>query len=264
MLSFSGQTLETVSLFRNQDVLQSNLDALKGLIMDLGAGAADPTQTREGRKHKWHGHLWHGVPADKVLGFLSAYRTHPDAHKVNSTLLAEFIRSMCDEGELTQWDVALIGASDGAGKTVEICPGVALKALIRTPNAHCPESYSIGRLLSPRDEAIAVNEAVWSEALRLTKEAWKKDPARFGKTAEPEAPSGPWLRTVRGLGADGIAPRPDVGLLLLYLIDPASAMPADTPAIAAFGISFPGSHSGKKVEYKVNNVLWQQEYGGSD
>jgi hypothetical protein len=32
----------------------------------------------------------------------------------------------------------------------------------------------------------------------------------------------------------------------------------------AFGISFPGSNSGTKVEYKVNNVLWDQEYGPAD
>jgi hypothetical protein len=34
--------------------------------------------------------------------------------------------------------------------------------------------------------------------------------------------------------------------------------------IVAFGLSFPGSKAGTKVEYKVNNVLWEQEYGHSE
>ena len=29
-------------------------------------------------------------------------------------------------------------------------------------------------------------------------------------------------------------------------------------------MSFPGSNRGEKVEYKVNNVLWEQEYGSAD
>jgi len=37
-----------------------------------------------------------------------------------------------------------------------------------------------------------------------------------------------------------------------------------TPPVIAFGISFPGSNSGLKVEYKVNNVLWEQEYGSAE
>ena len=37
--------------------------------------------------------------------------------------------------------------------------------------------------------------------------------------------------------------------------------------VAAFAISFPGSSRGESVEYKVNNVLWEQweeEYGSPD
>jgi hypothetical protein len=80
-------------------------------------------------------------------------------------------------------------------------------------------------------------------------------------------PSGPALRKIRGFGAEGIAPQPDTGLLVLYVLDPLKAQldfPNDTPPIVAFGISFPGSSSGRKVPYKVNNVLWEQEYGPAE
>ena len=64
-----------------------------------------------------------------------------------------------------------------------------------------------------------------------------------------------------------VEPRPDKGVLVLYALDPQKAgagFPAGTPAIIALGISFPGSNAGLKVEYKVNDVLWEQEYGASE
>ena len=56
------------------------------------------------------------------------------------------------------------------------------------------------------------------------------------------------------------------GLLLLYLLDPALARDnmKGLPSVAAFGISFPASGSGVKVKYEVNNVAWEQDYGGAD
>jgi hypothetical protein len=60
---------------------------------------------------------------------------------------------------------------------------------------------------------------------------------------------------------------PERGLLLLYVLDPQKAdadFAPNTPPVIAIGVSFPGSHSGLKVEYKVNNVLWEQEYGPSE
>ena len=57
---------------------------------------------------------------------------------------------------------------------------------------------------------------------------------------------------------------PDCGLLLLYVIDPEkSGFPqsGDIEGVVAVAVSFPGSTSGVKVEYKANSVLWGQETG---
>ena len=121
--------------------------------------------------------------------------------------------------------------------------------------------------MSPRDEAIDLDDRAWTAALAATKQAWHADPARLKSSKEPNVPSGPAIRKTRGFGADGVAAHPERGVLVLYVLDPAKAnanLPADTPPIVAFGISFPGSNSGLKVEYKVNNVLWEQEYGPAD
>ena len=58
--------------------------------------------------------------------------------------------------------------------------------------------------MSPRDEAIDLNEQEWNAALAITRDAWRADPARLKTDKEPDAPSGPAVRRVRGFGANGV------------------------------------------------------------
>ena len=109
MLSFSGTLVETVALYRTRAELAGNLSAAEDLIANLGEPQADPERRRGGRRERWKGSwLWQNVPAAHVLDFLAGYRTHPDAYKVNSPLLSEFIRKMLPHGELTRWTVVAV------------------------------------------------------------------------------------------------------------------------------------------------------------
>jgi len=265
MLSFSGQLLETVALHRDEKILRDNLAAAERLINQLSDPEVNPERVRGNSVQKWQGYLWSDVAAANVVDFLRSYRTHPDAYKVNGLMLAEFIESMVKVGELTSWTVALIGGGDGSSH--EFRPGVCINMLKRAKNTMGEGRYSIRRLLSPRDESIDLDEAAWIAALNLARTAWHADPARQSKNAEPDEPNGPSLRSIRGFGTESVPKHPERGLLLLYALDPALAemeFPPDCPPIMAFGISFPGSQSGTKVEYKVNNILWDQEYGPAD
>ena len=184
---------------------------------------------------------------------------------MNSAVLADFVKAMAAGGELTSWTVALLGGGDGASRV--FCGKYAVENMVvRTPKGS-GEHYSIGRLLSPRDESIDLEEDAWQAALELTVEAWTKDPAR--RTDEtgresPKAPSGPSVRRVRGLGAAGIPGNPDRGLLLIYPLDPQEAgLPADSPPVIAFGASFPASRSTTTVKYEVDHLLWETEYASA-
>ncbi len=264
MLSFSGQLLETVALYRNKDVLQKNLDALTNLVSRLPVPEKNPERIRNGTKSQWQGYLWENIPAADMSDFLRMYCTHPDAYRVNSTLLAEFIDSMSSVGELRNWTIALIGGGQGETLTID---KYTITMLQRTMESGHENRYSIGRLMSPRDEAIDLDEKAWKAALAATRNAWRADPARLKPGKEPDIPSGPAIRKIRGFGGDGVAARPDKGVLALYALDPQKAnadFSPGTPAIIAFGLSFPGSNAGLKIEYKINNVLWEQEYGPSE
>ena len=264
MISFSGQLLETVALHRESGIIEHNFELVKRTISGFRTAREDnPIRMRDGSRREWHGHLWTDVTASEVVDFLVSYKTHPAAHKVNSLLLAEFITSMTEVHELTNWSVALIGG--GEGKVVPIIDDVRIDTLKRSPKGDHHDRYSIGRLLSPRDEAIDLEEPAWLAALAETRRIWHADPARSRDRNEPNEPSGPAVRQIRGFGAEGVEAHPERGLLMIYLLDPDMAgLSPDCAPIAAFGISFPGSNAGRKVEYKANNVFWEQEYGPAE
>lgn len=261
MLSFSGQVLETISLFRNPDKLSLNYKATIRFVAGLGEFEEDPARSWA----KWKGYLWKDVPTHSVIDFLLGYSTHPDAYKVNTSLLIEFIQSMSQIGELTEWTVALLGGGEG-GKQ-KITDRVEVNMLKRAAKTNQEDRYSIGRLLSPRDESIDLTVQEWKASLELTRKTWNSDPARLQSEADPVQPSGPSIRKVRGGSIENVPGSRERGLLLLYVLDPDLAKAGfqkGTPPVIAFGISFPGSDSGLRVEYKVNNLLWEQEYGAAE
>jgi hypothetical protein len=204
------------------------------------------------------------VAYDHIIDFLSTYSTHPEAMKANSLLLRDFIGSMARVNELTEWTVAVIGG--GITENPIELNGLIVQRAKRSVKSSTSDRYSIGRLLSPKDEGVDIGLDAWEAALMETRRIWKEDPARLKNQTEPEVPSGPALRRVRGHGAPGIPAHPERGVLLIYLLNQEEIKdgpPAGATPIVAFGISFPGSGSGTKVEYKVNNVLWEQEYGAA-
>lgn len=269
-LSFAGQMLETVAFRRDRSALTTNLTAARRLIQNRGPATVSPSRNRPGdRVNKWEDALlWEGVDAEDVAGFLSSYLAHPNARKVQGPLLAEFIRGMVAVGELTSWTVAVLGGEGRPTTMAEL--GVVVPTIERKVESGSEEEnrYSIGRLLAPRDEAIDFDEASWQAALDITKLAWTDDSSKRRARTEPDAPSGPAIRHVRGFGGPGCGAHPERGLLLVYPISPEPVFEAGDERrqlpLIGFGLSFPGSNSGTRVAYRVNNVLWEQEYGASE
>ena len=261
-LSFSGQSVETVSMLKDLPSLRANEQAFLKMVKSLGEPTSIPVQSRGGKSERWNGVQWVDVPAERVCDFLMDFKTHPAAMKVNSQMLSEFIREMSMVGELTAWRVAVMGGKQAYSFEIG---SHHINLVKRTPRDLHEDRYSIRRLLSPRDEAMDLDENAWKAALELTRSAWHADAGRSEDSQkEPTQPNGPAIRTIRGYGADGVKARPEAGLLLIYLLDPKVMEPEtgeDFPPVVSFGISFPRSTSGKTVRYEVNNVLWEQEYG---
>lgn len=266
MLSFSGEVLETVSMFRDPAVRESNVVATRDFIASLGAPAETiPERKRPGSIDRWGGFYWSDTDWHGVVDFLTRYRTHPSAYKVNGALIASFISEMAAAGELTKWSVLLVSVKNG--RAYELAPGITVSMPYRKARETSEDSYSIGRLLDPKDESIVLDEAEWAAALELTRKSRRKDGGRTGTDAEPVMPNGPSIRAVWGGQVEGLPGNRQRGLLIIYVLDPDKAeagFAKDSVPIVAFGISFPSSTIGKKVEYKVDHLRWEEEYGGAE
>lgn len=263
LLSYSGQLMQTVS-FSKGDVGR-NLQAARRLVGNLGRQDeyGEIARTFGDTRQAWHGHLWKGVNYQTVVDFLLDYRTNSTAHRVNSAVLAEFVRKMASLGELTNWDVALIGNKSGV--PVEVADGIRVNKVGRSADVVEGDRFAIGVLSDPKDEMICLDQSQWDAALRMSVETWERRQEKKSATA-PEVPSGPAMRTVRGLGADGVQAKPESGLLIIYVLDPKGEQGAlaDVSDVVAFAMSFPGSKADVRVEYKINNVGWELDYGASE
>nr|WP_314531856.1 Z1 domain-containing protein [uncultured Pseudomonas sp.] len=276
-LTYSGTRPQTILFHRDAKIQQKNLNATDALIGSLGnSWEYAPNHARDGDPDSWpNARLWKDVSASKVLTFLGAYATHPNATSAKAVLLSEFITKMVGTGQLTKWSVALLGGGNGVGDQ-HVFPGGEPSesySIRKTedsvdPERVDPKSFAIGVLTDPKDEGIDLCDDVWRSALALTRAAWKPEPAR-GRTSLPNFPSGKGIReTRRKLGGDT-----DCGLLLLYPLTPyfykdkrpeRLIVPGWSKPIMAFAIAFPSSNNSISVEYEVNLLYWMQEYGPSE
>lgn len=267
-LSYSGSLVQTVAMHREPSILQHNLDATDQLLLAMGQPAElGPTRRRDNGVDEWKkSFLWKGVSSSLIIDFLSSYSTHPKANRANSLVLVEFIKSMVNIKALTSWTVALLG--EGTSRPpYKFRNGLEIVAMPSRGDTHVEGSYSIGVLTDPSDEAIDMEYQEWKEALDWTLSEWSPDPAR-NRITPPTRPSGKKLRDVRGFGRNAIKASPECGVLLLYPLAPEfkgeSIVSEWNKPIMAFAISFPSSNSDVKVEYKVDQLLWKEEYGQAD
>lgn len=277
-LTYSGTRPQTILFHRDAGVQRANLAATDALVASLGSKFVDgPKLPRDGEADSWPGaRLWKDVDAAKVLSFLGAYATHPNATSAKSAVLSDFISKMLDIGKLKQWSVALLSGGDGVGAPHVFPGGFEPKSLqtrkTEDPDPHAtrdPAMFAIGVLTDPKDEGIDLGDDVWRDALARTRAAWKPEPAR-GRVNLPSSPSGKGIREARDrLGGDA-----DRGLLLLYslaayykgkpTLPENLIVPGWDKPIMAFAIAFPSSENGIRVEYEVNLLYWLQEYGPSE
>lgn len=277
-LSFQGDVSETVNFWRKRDILSRNWQAAVNLIEVAersGAVASRGTPTSQ-ETGSW---VWQQVSTTAILGFLSDYREHFASKKVKTKLLEDYIRMENAEGRLSNWTVLV---ASGDGPTFDGSLGGASFRLVG--RAWQPENaddiqalqdgnhYRIRRLLNPADEGADLSKDQWTQALELAIQEWEMNPdPEERKSARPKRPSGKAIRQIRD---------PKNGLLLLYPLDPndeagkkdahryidkVESDAKDTPVLG-FGISFPfvDLSMASMVKYVVNNVYYQQEFGGSD
>jgi hypothetical protein len=267
-LSYSGSFVQTISFDQSPDVLGRNLDAANRMLELVGHPSETAPRRRrdEGDDHWAHSYLWKEVGAEIIIDFLRSYKTPTGADRANSTVLADFVSQMNKKNELTSWTLALL-AEGRPSSSYTFTNGITVSTLPFRKIDRNADRYTIGVLTEPGDEAIDLDYPGWKSALDATQAAWKPDLAR-NRITRPTRPSGQKIRELRGYGTEGIPPTRHHGIILLYPLSPSETKNATTVVnekpIIAFAMSFPCSETGVKVEYKVDHLYWEQEYGPSE
>lgn len=263
-LSYSGSLIQTISFPNKGSCITNNLSAAKNMIASLGLPSESGTIKKGfgASKFSWTGYIWRNIDACHIVDFLRAYETHSAAHRVNGKVLSDFIERMMESGELTNWTVAVSGLQ--TGNPIDLSNGIVVNKITRKVDSIDEDHISIGVLLDPRDEMIDMAVDQWDAAMKITLDAWERQESSRRSSEPPQIPSGPVARLVRGLGAGDAIGNPEKALLILYGIDFAHDSELRHSEAIGFGISFPSSKSDIRVEYKANNVLWEQNYGASE
>lgn len=236
-LSYAGSISETV-VFNKGDRLKHNYEVFSAFFRKL---REQPKTDR--------GYVWEDVPGGQIAGVLSNLRTHKVSLKAQAELLARYVEAQLPQGELTEWTVALISSQKPDAVAHEIA-GMKIRLIERKEIRNTTEEYSIGRLVSPRDEQLGLTPEQVTRALEATRRAWKENPGRHRRKEPPELPAGPCLRAER--------PKKN-GLLLIYPLNHAPTC-GEVPYMG-FAISFPGSHTARSIDYMVNKIYVEQEFG---
>jgi Z1 domain len=236
-LSYTRTLSETTILHKDENINRKNLEVTEELLRSLGS------YTRQEKDN----YIWAEVRPEKVIEFLSGYQSHDNCKLANTSLLVKYIKAQLPH-ELTSWTVVLI--SSNRAKNKRNIAGNEVGLTLRkdaSPESSLEYRLIKSRLLSPTDEWIDLSQEIRDEILEIT----RRRRVESGKPpSSSNTPDGKILRSKRS---------PRNGLLLLYPLDP-EEINSEIPVIG-FVISFPDSKTAQMVEYKVNNVYWQEEFG---
>ncbi|MEX2149662.1 MAG: Z1 domain-containing protein [Steroidobacteraceae bacterium] len=249
--NYSGYMLQTTA-FRLEDRawLQSNLEATKQLLADIGA----PSHTSSTPSRP----IWADVPWQAVDLFLSRYRFDPrGSHEMGA--IRQYLQAQARQEELVEWIVALRGLPQTDNQLgmepLFAVGGVPANRIGRTRLRNKP--FDIGTLVNPATFDGAPRSG--DEEIGLTDQQLKAARA----TAEVDVdPRGRFPRALRSQRSSR------QGLLLVYPISPASQPRAgaqsrlplfddlqqDGATVVGIAIVFPRSDSAATIEYVVGSI----------
>ncbi len=146
--SFSGRLAQTIWFQLDQPaVLRQNLATAGSFVDELHQ--AYPCQQRDGA------YILQGIPHGPVMDFLEGYRFDPRTHDAGPGLdsddMLEYIRRQIGSGELTQWNVAVVGQTESRPREntpIEL-GGVSIIPVRRTRMQK--HRWKIGVLSDPND-----------------------------------------------------------------------------------------------------------------
>ena len=251
-VTFAGKLVQVTRYYKSNNCNQKNILFTKEWIKKIGKPESPSTKTR-------NNYLWKHVSPELIIDFLQNITIHPTCSNASPKILADYIISQNEDGELINWTVALISTINGEpfadyGDNIKIGLSWRSDDLENRSKNDEDTIYLIrNNLITESDQDVDLTEDEKKRALQLTQDHWKPD--RRSPTLPKDA-SPVYIRKCR---------KKTDGLLLIYTFE--SGIPDDNgkskqkyqDKYLGYAISFPDSDTAKPVEYKVDEVFIRNE-----
>ena len=243
-VNLEGRLVETAILINNEIAISTNLNAIEMIVRDaVQYGVYIPSESD---------HLWKDVPSSYVVDFIKRFQNHPSAQLTSPGPLTEYIEWLGKNGQ-SKWDVVLVSLlNTEESQTTKDFAGYKVIAQKRQINFGPGSSVVLNkhRVASRGQEKSGLSESQRRSAVEIFVQ---EQGGLEKKTNIPDYA----YRSKR------IKP-----LLMLHLLECTEKdkkTRLNQTGIGAFGISFCGE-TGKRrpqklVEYMVNTVWWNSNYG---
>jgi hypothetical protein len=232
--SYARSLSETTTFYKDEAINKRNFQSTEDLLNSLG---------KTDDSDRSNNYIWKEVFAEKIIDFLSAYKSHDKCPTANTGLLIMYIQKLIQQEELTSWTVVLLSQKGANNRSIISGKDVGLTR--RTNVSTLPQEYRVSKshILSPLDEWLDLS----LETRQLIIEESNAERLAHGEEINSR-PSPPILRSKR---------LPKNGLLLLYPLDPSSIVTYEIPIIG-FVISFPKSNLKQEVKYIATTTFIEQ------
>ena len=233
-ISLSGRLIETIALTTESEAKAQNIELVNQIVSAL----QEDTATTYSRTNL--GHEWDGVSFDYLISFIEKFVNHPQS------FYTFYWQALVDYLELIKGEH-------------ENCI-VLLKTLVpRNQDPLLPAGKGLYGRKQNREKTVSIDDGIIS---------FRKN-SRVGERKDDEAgiPTETLLALKKEYKGKSISPRAYRNipgrkpLLILHLLD----LPSPHKFAAAYGISFPGSSTSRRleklVEYVVNVPYWKNNYG---
>lgn len=249
-IGLSNELIETYALPGKSELSERNTESTRQLLADI-------SQDQNVQQSHENGNvLWRNVSAERIKGFLASWYNQPESLHTATAPVTNYIGRR-NPGELSAWDVVLVGIQGGDMGTTDIL-GPSIRCQSRTVSHRttkdCIYVSNKNRVASRGVEKIGLTDDEVSSAVEL----WRAEALRDGKN-----PANIPDRSYRKVRV-----KPLLMLHLLQLKEPADSngppVPVPEIPVVAWGISFPVSKdSDPTVEYVVNTT-WMREAFAND
>jgi hypothetical protein len=255
-VGLGNRFIETTTLSKKPEIIESNRSVAKTLVANLGPDAFDPNRPKGN-------YLWKNVNAQQIIKFVGGFNNHPNSFYTESEPVVQYIEQRAAD-ELKSWDVVVINTKEGVEDNGL---GLPVRRQLRTESKKTVK----------RNDYLVVSEKqrigdAGMESIGMNIEMVDKIQRDYSgeKTAEYERQGKPLPKSGRfnvpGRKYREVRKTPLLIVHLLSMYKPElEGKPRElsiSEGVAAWSISFPETnYEEETVEYVVNTTWWKENFG---